>query len=58
MDKEKRIEELALEKTKLASSLGYHREQMDLIITKMARIDGKMELLREMMEDEKKDEEE
>lgn len=50
---ERKIEKLAIEKSQIVSAIGFHRDQMNQGITKMSQIDGKMELLREMVDDMK-----
>lgn len=50
---EKKIEKLAIEKTKLGSNAASHQEQMNMSFKRMVELDGKMEMLRELIEEEK-----
>ena len=48
---ERKIEKLAINKSQIVSAIGFHRDQMNQGITQMSQIDGKMELLRELIDE-------
>ena len=50
---EKRIEALAVEKAQLASAAGFRQEQQNIAFNQAKKIDGKIELLRELIEEQK-----
>lgn len=51
---EEKIKQLMLEKIRLGNGLDELRNQVNANLTKMAQIDGKMELLREIIDEKRK----